>query len=352
MHPFIIRPAEASTCGKHLVGLIITQEVRIPPSRKAAFHKGQQVTPEDLPVLATLDRDVHAVRLDPGDVHEDQAAMRLAELIRGDGMMQRNPVQSRVNIVAERKGLLRVDAEAVFEVNTIDGIGIFTAPDRLPIVPGKIVAGAKIAPVAIPAATIGEIVDYLATRAGPLLEVKPFLPLVAGVIVTEGLSEKIRDRFEISVRKKMGWYGASVLRFDHVTNDVEAVANAAMGQLADGATLLLSAGGNMMDPIDASIQALPLFDASLVRRGAPAHPGSMFWLGYTDRQHVPIVNLASCSMYSKSTVADLVLPWVMAGERVTSRDLATLGYGGLLDRNMGWRFPPYEEEAVDEPDEE
>ncbi len=154
MQPTIIRPADASRCGKDLVGLIITQEVRVPQSRKPAFHKGHQVTDEDLPIIATLDRDIHAVRFDSDDVHEDQAAIHLAEAIRGDGLMQRTPVQSRVNIVAERKGLLRVDAEAAFTINCHDGIGVFTAPDRLPVVPGKIVAGAKIAPVAIPKATL------------------------------------------------------------------------------------------------------------------------------------------------------------------------------------------------------
>ena len=56
-------------------------------------------------------------------------------------------------------------------------------------------------------------------------------------------------------------------------------------------------------------------------------------------------------MYSRATVADLVLPWVMAGEQVTADDLASLGYGGLLDRDMGWRFPDYDADAVDEPDE-
>jgi len=184
-----------------------------------------------------------------------------------------------------------------------------------------------------------------------MLAVLPFRPLVAGVIVTEGLSETVRERFELSVRKKIGWYGAGVLRFEHVADTAKAVSTAARRMLADGATLLLSAGGNMMDPLDASIQALPEFDASLVRLGAPAHPGSMFWLGYTNDGSIPVVNLASCSMYSKSTVADLVLPWVMTGEQVTSNDLASLGYGGLLDRHMSWRFPPYDEQSVDEPDE-
>jgi hypothetical protein len=108
----------------------------------------------------------------------------------------------------------------------------------------------------------------------------------------------------------------------------------------------------MMDPLDATQQALAEIGASIVRLGAPAHPGSMFWLGHLDDRDIPIVSLASCSMYSRSTVADLVLPWVMAGERVTSADIATIGYGGLLDRDMGWRFPPYDVESVDEPDED
>ena len=84
--------------------------------------------------------------------------------------------------------------------------------------------------------------------------------------------------------------------------------------------------------------------------GAPAHPGSMFWLAY--RGEVPIFNLASCSMYSKATVADIILPWILAGERVTLDDLATLGFGGLLDRGMAFRFPPYDAETTEESDEE
>jgi hypothetical protein len=42
----------------------------------------------------------------------------------------------------------------------------------------------------------------------------------------------------------------------------------------------------------------------------------------------------------------------MAGERVHSANIATIGYGGMLDRDMGFRFPPYDTESVDEPDEE
>src|SRR3954469_9186385 len=108
----------------------------------------------------------------------------------------------------------------------------------------------------------------------------------------------------------------------------------------------MTGGGNTMDPLDGALGSIALVEGQVVRIGAPAHPGSMFWLAYTD--DIPIFNLASCSMYSKSTVADLVLPSIMAGERVTSTDLAGLGYGGLLDRDMQFRFPPYDAASADD----
>lgn len=357
MQPVILRPGEiGDDPSAALAGLVLTHTVVDPATRRRLFRKGQILTEADRPALAahlrTAIAPIHAVRLDPGEVLEDPAAQRLAAALigQGDGVAPRKPVQSRVNIEATRKGLLRVDAESIFAINRRDGIGVFTAVDRLPVLPGKVVAGAKIAPVAIPGSVLDDVEALLAARPQPALMVKPFVPHRAGVIVTEGLDARLRDRFEDAVRRKLAWYGSEALQFAHVPGDPDAVANAARDLLGGGADLLLSAGGNMMDPLDPTQLALPAFGAAIVRLGAPAHPGSMFWLGYTG-SGIPIVNLASCSMYSKSTVADLVLPWVMAGERVTADDLATLGYGGLLDRTTSWRFPPYEADEADEPDD-
>jgi hypothetical protein len=36
-----------------------------------------------------------------------------------------------------------------------------------------------------------------------------------------------------------------------------------------------------------------------------------------------------------------VLPKILAGERVDARALAALGHGGLLTRDVAYRFPPY-----------
>lgn len=349
MRPIAIQPTEIPDQADNLVGAVVTRELRVGKDR---FRKGHILTRDDIPMLAKAAEPIHAVILDPDEIHENEAGVRLARMIRGDGVMQRDPVQSRVNVVATRKGLVRVNSEALLALNLRPEIGVFTVPDWLPVVAGKIVAGAKIAPVTIAASTLDALARELDALREPVIRVAPFLPVRAGVVVTEGLIERIRDRFERTVCEKIGWYGGDVVRFIYVADEAEAVAGAMRELLDEGAEMLLAAGGHMMDPLDATQRALPLIGARLVRKGAPAHPGSMFWLGHLDEGDVPIVSLASCSMYSRSTVADLVLPRLMTGERVTSADIATIGYGGLLDRDMGWRFPPYDTESVDEPDED
>jgi len=352
MQPVAIQPGVIASAPASCVGLIVAREFRTGRGRENRFRKGHRLTADDCARLRDFPGPIHTVRLDNDDVHEDDAARRIASLVQGDHLIARDPVQSRVNMIAAERGLLRVSAEAVFRVNMIPGVSVFTLPDRLPVLKGKIVAGAKITPIAVPATTLDEVERVLREFPEPLVTLKPFVPQRVGVVVSEGLAEPVRNRFEQSVRDKMTWYGSTIMRFDYVDEDPDAVASAIRQFDAEGATLILTAGGNMMDPFDASISALPRVGAEVIRYGAPAHPGSMFWLAWNEELDLPIFNVASCSMYSRSTVADLVLPWVMAGEKVTPEDLARIGYGGLLDRDMGWRFPQYDITEVDEPDEE
>jgi len=319
-------------------GAILAEEVTI--GRHRAFHKGHPVGPGDLELLATAPGPIHAVRLSPNDIHEDPAAVRLGAALAGPGIAASEPRQSRVNLVAATKGLLRVDSEAVTELNLVPDISVFTLYDRLPVIEGRVVGGAKITPIAI-AETDLAAAEAIAARR-PVIQVKPFLPLKVGVVTTAGMSEAVKARFQASLRKKIAWYGGSVLGFDELEHDPDAVAQAILQFLAAGADLILTGGGNTIDPLDTAIQALPIIDAEMIKFGAPSHPGSMFWLAYRGR--TPIFNLASCSMYTGASSADLILPWVMAGERVSERDMAELGHGGLLERaDMNFRFPPYDE---------
>jgi hypothetical protein len=325
--------------------LVITEDVRIGDKR---IRKGHRVSGDDVPLLAELDRAVHAVVLESGDVHEDEAGARLASAVAGPGLTIRGPSFSRYNLVASRKGLLRVDAATLLRLNRLPGVAIFTLEDRLPVVPGKIVTGVKVTPVAVAEATLLEA-EAIAAE-GAVVQVVPFQPLRVGVISTEGPDWRVRDKFQASVEQKIGWYGGSVIGFSDLPRDAELIAAEIERLEGEGVDLVLAAGGNTIDPLDPTLRALDVAGAEIVRFGAPAHPGSMFWLAYRDR--LPIFNLASCSMFSKATIADVVLPWIMTGERVEADTLAGLGFGGLLDRGMTFRFPPYDVDGVEETGEE
>lgn len=340
MNAFVLNPTDPIDLAA-ATDAILAEEVTI--GRKRAFHKGHRVNSRDLDMLGTATAPIHAVRLAFGDVHEDEAARRLATAVAGPGIVLSEPRQSRVNLTAAHQGLLRVDAGAVVALNMTPDISVFTLYDRLAVVAGQVVAGAKITPIAIERSNL-ERAEAIAARA-PVAQVKPFLPLKVGVVTTEGMAEGVKQRFRANLEKKIGWYGGSVLGFAEVEHDPRVLAEAIQRFRSAGADVILTGGGTTIDPLDAAVQALPKIGAEMVKFGAPSHPGSMFWIAYQD--DVPIFNLASCSMYSGATSADLILPWVMAGERVTERDMATLGYGGLLEgAEMGFRFPSYDEKGA------
>lgn len=111
--------------------------------------------------------------------------------------------------------------------------------------------------------------------------------------------------------------------------------------------LVLTAGAATTDPADPFFVAIERLGGRLVRRGVPAHPGSMLWLARIGG--VPILGLPTCGAYSKATAADLLLPRLLSGEPPTEATVAQLGHGGLLTRDQRFRFPPYARE-LDAPD--
>ena len=111
------------------------------------------------------------------------------------------------------------------------------------------------------------------------------------------------------------------------------------GPAAETVDVVLTAGGRSTDPGDPFFVALEAVGGRLIRRGVPAHPGSMLWLGRV--RHTAVLGLPTCGAYSKATAADLLLPRLLTGEPPTLRTVSRLGHGGILTRDMRFRFPAY-----------
>jgi hypothetical protein len=325
----LLHPAEITAAA--ITGRVLTHDLG------HGLRKGTVLGPEHVEVLRGVP-EVHLVELDEDDIHEDEAARRLGAAIAGPGTRVEGPVQSQVRLVAEHRGLLRVDREMVEHLNHLPAVGVFTLVDGQAVEAGEEVAGAKVTPVAVPGFLVREA-ERAARTNGPVLRIDAFRPLKTLVVVTERLKPKARELFAEAVTRKLGWYGAELLAVREVARSGESVRAAYEEARTLGAGVILFAGASSIDPLDAAYAELRAAGGELVRQGAPAHPGSMLWLGRLD--DAVVLGVASCAGFGKNTSLDLVLPFVFAYGEARELDFARLGYGGLIEAGAGRRFPPY-----------
>ena len=210
-------------------------------------------------------------------------------------------------------------------------------------------ASVKIAPHIVDAG----IIDAAARLAGfgsqPVVWVSKLLKRRVGVVVKESIRGAARARFEESVRAKVEGLGSQILEIVYVEDDADAV-ETAIAQFTRGsetADVVLTAGSASTDPRDTFFTAIDALGGRVVRRGVPAHPGSMLWLARVGG--TSILGLPTCGAYSKATAVDLLLPRLLAGEPASERTVAKMGHGGILTRSQRFRFPLYARE-LDAPD--
>jgi hypothetical protein len=301
------------------------------------LRKGTVLTPEHLDRVLQFG-EVHVVELEPGDLHEDVAARRLAAALSGPNLEPQPPVQSQARLIATRRGLVRVRGELVDAINALGYVSVFTLMDGQAVKEGEEVAGCKVTPVAVPGRLIEEA-ERIAREEGPVIELLPFRPLRTFVVATERLKPKARELFRAAVTSKLGWYGAEVLAVREVARNSEAVAGAYAEAVAMGAELVVFAGASAIDPLDPAYAELTKAGGNLLQLGAPMHPGSMLWLARLG--DAAVVGVASCAGFGRSSSLDLLLPFVFAYGRADAKDLLRLGHGGLIESAAGRRFPPY-----------
>jgi len=320
-------------------GAVLAQTLMVPDDHhRVLLLKGRVLSRSDWPVVAGARIDeLHVVRMEPGDIHEDEAARRLARLVAGPGVVQHGPVESQVRLSAEVNGIFQVDVQRLEALNAIPDISVFTLFDGQLVSKGKTIAGVKVTPFVVPEARLRDAADVRAGVDG-VVRVLAFRSMRVAILVRERLEPEQREKFQASIEMKVAWFGSTISEIRYVPDSVDAVREAISGLVRD-ADLLLTAGANATDPLDPTLVALDSLGARMEKRGAPAHPGSAVWLAYLDDR--PIFGVAACGMFSKATVLDLILPRLFTGGRVTAGDFNGLGHGGLLSKDMAFRFPPY-----------
>jgi hypothetical protein len=331
-----IAVSAGSATVEQIAGRVLAHTVRRPTGKGVLLRKGQVLQASDLGLVHQAGGELHLLEPERSDLHEDEAGARLARAAAGDGLEITGPVVCQYQLVAAHRGRLRVDVESLRRVNSLEGLALFTTFDYTPVELGDNVGSVKVIPILLPADLLAEAEAICRER--PPIVVKPFRPRRVAALVLDRIDRPTVERFERDMRLKLSWFGSELIGVELVEDRVEAFV-AALGRWTSEADAIMAAGASSLDPLEPLFVALQQVGARLVKHGVPAHPGSLFWLAY--QGSVPIFGLSSCEMFSHRTILDLVLPRLMAGERVGREELISIGHGGLLARYMAFRFPPY-----------
>jgi hypothetical protein len=336
-------------------------EIRPGDFKGRAFKKGHIIKKEDICRLQKLGKDqVFVLNITGDDMHEDDAALAMARALLGNGVkLQGEPKEGKINIVADRKGLFKVDKEALFKLNMLGEVMCASIHNNTVVKKGQVLAGTR----AIPLVVKKEIVDKAVSiaeearrsdsggRIGGVIEVRKLRKPKTGIVISgnEVYYGRIKDAFAPVIKKKISNYGGEVVGTYYAPDDARFIEERLRDLINAGADLLITTGGMSVDPDDVTRFAISSLGAHDITYGSAVLPGAMFLIAYLSNspefrsgqypEQVTVMGVPACAMYHKITVFDMILPRVLAGEKITREDLAELGHGGLCLDCDECRYP-------------
>ena len=295
------------------------------------IKKGRLLTPEDIETLESLGKTaVYVAILEAEDLDENEAARRVSNELSHPHFKLSSATTGRVNLIATTAGLLKINVEALLALNEIDGITLATVSHNSVVQPKTILGTVKIIPYAVPQTKVEAAVNLIRAHQ-PLVDLKPFVVDQAVLITTgsEAARSKVVDGFTPALRDRLARCQTGLIEGPYVPESEEAICAALRWALDQNAKMILVAGEtSVMDVDDITPQAIRAIGGIVVHHGAPVEPGNLLLLAY--HGETPIVGAPGCAKSKSYNVVDMVLPRLVAGERLTRRDLLTLGHGGYL----------------------
>lgn len=342
------------------VGMVLAHditEVRKDEFKGRAFKKGSIIKEEDISRLQQLGKDhLFVLNMSDDEMHEDDAAYALAAALMGEGLvMQGEPKEGKISIIAATDGLLKVDRDALFEFNMLGEVSCATLHNNTLVKKGQVIAGTRAIPLVVKKQIVEEAVR-IAETAGKVLKVTELKKPKAGIVITgnEVYYGRIKDAFAPVIKSKIEAFDGEIVGIYYAPDDEAHIEQRLRELINAGADLLITTGGMSVDPDDVTRFAIRNLGVSEITYGSPVLPGTMFLVAYLEQsafsiQHsakenpkseaIPIIGIPACGMYSKTTVFDIVFPRVLAGERLGRKELAELGHGGLCMNCEVCRYP-------------
>jgi len=318
------------------VGMVLGHDVaRVSSGGEKAipFQRGHVIREEEIPDFLDIGKEhIYVVETEEEEVHENDAALRIARAVAGDGFELEKPAGGAVRIKAGSPGMLTVNISLLDEANRMGDFAIGTRFNWTVCTPEKPAAVAKTLPLYISEEKLAKL-EAMCRSRGRILELKPFILKKAGAVITgnEVFKGRIEDRFAETIARKVQPFGASLFRTTKVPDDVKAIGGAIREMHAAGCEIIFACSGMSVDPDDVTMEGIRESGAEIIKEGVPMMPGAV--LGLAMLGEVPVVGTPAGALRNAPTALDGILPMIFAGMRPTPADLVSFGHGGLcLDK--------------------
>jgi molybdenum cofactor cytidylyltransferase len=297
------------------------------------FSKGRVLSGEDVAKLKSAGvSTVVAARLDPEDIHEDEASARVARALAGEGIEITAPFTGRCNHFAREAGLAVVDHERIDALNELDeSVTVATLPPFARVEPRQMVGTVKIIPYAAPRVAVERAIEVAKSANQPLIAVAPFKAMRAGLVQTRlpGTRDKVLDKAVGTTTKRLSSLGSTLVGERRVAHDAREIAGALAELKGEGCDIFLIAGASaIVDRHDVVPSGIEEAGGNVIHFGMPVDPGNLLLTAELDGK--PVLGLPGCAKSPKYNGFDMVLERLAAGLPVGRAEIVRMGAGGLL----------------------
>lgn len=314
------------------VGCILSHDVtKIVPGefKGRLFKKGHVIREEDIPKLLDIGKE-HIYVWEPkkGQLHENDAAIRVKDLVLGQGCYISEEIkEGKIDFFANTQGIVKINKDLLLKLNLLGEIIVSTIHNNTPVKKGEKIGATRVIPLIIDEKKILEAEKIIKEKIISVEEIKP----KKAVLITTGnevYKGRIKDAFLPVMKEKLEYYGSEIVKQVILPDNKEMITENILKAIEeDKVDMIICTGGMSVDPDDVTPSAIKDCNGEIVTYGAPVLPGAMFLLAYY--KNIPILGVPSCAMYSKRTIFDLVLPRILADEKLSFKDIARFGNGGM-----------------------
>lgn len=314
------------------VGCILSHDVtKIVPGefKGRLFKKGHVIREEDIPKLLDIGKE-HIYVWEPkkGQLHENDAAIRVKDLVLGQGCYISEEIkEGKIDFFANTQGIVKINKDLLLKLNLLGEIIVSTIHNNTPVKKGEKIGETRVIPLIIDEKKILEAEKIIKEKIISVEEIKP----KKAVLITTGnevYKGRIKDAFLPVMKEKLEYYGSEIVKQVILPDNKEMITENILKAIEeDKVDMIICTGGMSVDPDDVTPSAIKDCNGEIVTYGAPVLPGAMFLLAYY--KNIPILGVPSCAMYSKRTIFDLVLPRILADEKLSFEDIARFGNGGM-----------------------